>query len=109
MAKGICSVCSAPGNVLQAVNDALARKEKLRDLEKRSGFSRSALSRHGRRCIAVQTLTTYRDNKFHPETDRAIVRWPNQTIPALGPNDWLVAVSFEDMPSYASKSKIAPP
>jgi hypothetical protein len=89
-----CSVCAAPPDVRAAVNDALAHREKLRDLEKRSGFSRSTLSRHGRRCIVRDTLAAHREKLGGG--DRFFVVWPNAQVPAdLPPDVWLAVVQYE--------------
>jgi hypothetical protein len=94
MAKQSCSICAAPSDVLAAIDTALKKGEKLRDLEKRTPFSRSTLSRHGRACIPRQTLTNYR--RFNPATDKAWVRWPGQPIPAgMRDNDVLLNVVYE--------------
>jgi hypothetical protein len=54
--KGDCSICAAPPEVVRAINAALSKKEKLRDLAARSGFSKSALVRHSNKCIVRDSI-----------------------------------------------------
>jgi hypothetical protein len=103
-----CSICSSL--VIQEINAALLRKERLRDLEKRSGFSRAALSRHSRNCIARDSIAEHKSKKaFNYRTQLIWTEWPDgslnvQAIPhdfqgtvgnAPGPDDLIIKVSFE--------------
>src|SRR6266403_1341268 len=63
MTKGVCSVCNAQPEVLEAVNAAIRAKEKFRDLAARTAFSRAALHRHASKCIPRHILTRDRELK----------------------------------------------
>jgi hypothetical protein len=94
MPKLACTICAAPPDVLNAINAALKDGTKLRDLEKRTPFSRATLSRHHRACIPRRTLDNFR--RFNPATDRAYVVWPGEPIPdGLRPNDIILRVQYE--------------
>lgn len=112
MAKGICSVCAAPPDVLAAVNDAIRKHEKFRDLAARTAFSRAALHRHSQKCVSRDTLSSHKSNRYDPRTDLLLIQWPGQ-LPALqgipggflgtvrtspGPNDLVLRVEFECEP-----------
>jgi hypothetical protein len=111
MPNKACSVCSAPAPVRDEIDRALRQREKLRDLQVRTGFSRSALSRHGRRHLGREAHL-YR--RFDVATDRLIIRWPEMdfgeiqerahleifcgrqiTEGELRANDFVLAVEFE--------------
>lgn len=74
----LCSICAAPAEIQKAVNDSLKNRERLRDLSKRSGFSRSALSRHSRKCIRREVLAQHRSDYFQPGDQIAVV-YPSGT------------------------------
>jgi hypothetical protein len=76
MGNGNCSICAAPVEVIGAINDALRKKEKLRDIEARAGFSRSALSRHSRNCIPKLILAEHKARAAKPRSGRHVVQWP---------------------------------
>jgi hypothetical protein len=90
MARGECSICAAPANVRQAIDDSLDKGDKLRPLATRSGLSRATLSRHNRRCRVRTTLENYRHASGPQATiDRPgkfFTLWPGEKIP-----DWLAA------------------
>jgi hypothetical protein len=104
MAKGICSICSS--HVCAEINQALLKKEPLRELAKRSGFSRAALSRHGRNCIARDTIAFHRAKKFNPLTQLAWAQWPDGSFSLQGvPHDFqgemIVRLAFTVAIGYA--------
>jgi hypothetical protein len=76
MPRFICSICSAPPDVLQAVNNALLAGESGRKIAARSAFSKSALYRHRDKCIARTTLAKHRQ-LVTSEPGRHIVVWPS--------------------------------
>jgi hypothetical protein len=107
MGKGDCSVCSAPAEVFAAVNNALRKKEKLRDIEARAGFSRSALHRHSKNCLPKLILAEHKALTFNPKNGREVVSWPNGTFTVHGkpireenllPDDLLIRVTYESTP-----------
>jgi hypothetical protein len=71
MSHGTCSVCSAPAEVRLSVDDALQRKEKLRVIAKRCGFSKSALGRH-----KLHIRSSSQRRMFAPG-DRLFVHYPD--------------------------------
>jgi len=71
-----CSICSAPPEVLAAVNEALRKREKFRDLAERTGFSRASLHRHSKRCVPRDTLAQYKARTAVIPSGRTIVAWP---------------------------------
>jgi hypothetical protein len=75
-----CSICSAPVQVLKAINEGLAKRTKMRDLAKQSGFSKSAIGRHSKNCLARQILSSYQTTRFNPALGRIFVRWPDDPI-----------------------------
>jgi hypothetical protein len=76
-ANTACSICSAPRPILDATNAALEKKTPLRLLEQQSGFSRAALSRHSRNCIARAVLQENAERKrILSGSGRVIVYWP---------------------------------
>lgn len=109
--KKTCSICTAPAEVQDAVNAALSKNTKLRDLAAQSRFSKSALHRHSQRCLARQVLTQHRTAKFNERRDLIFVEFPGQP-PILqtperplgfegvmritpAPNDLIIKVTFE--------------
>jgi hypothetical protein len=90
-----CSICSAPPDVLTAVNEALAKREKLRPLATRSGFSRAALSRHNRKCRGRRTIEAHRE-KLNTG-DAFFTLWPGETLPANLPASvgWIARVQYQ--------------
>jgi hypothetical protein len=111
MPNKACSICSAPEPLRAEVDRALREKEKLRDLQARVGFSRSALSRHSRKHLAIEA---YNRRRFDAATDRLIIRWPEMDLGEvqerahleifcgreisegeLRPSDFVLAVEFE--------------
>jgi hypothetical protein len=71
-----CSICSAPREIRERVNDALAKKVKLRTLAAESGFSRAGLSRHNRKCLPKQQLKNFRDTRKGARSGgRILIRW----------------------------------
>ena len=91
MARGSCSICSSPNDVAQAIDAALTKKEPLRLLAARSGFSRAALSRHSRRCRVRMTIENHRLASGPAATPDTPVKfftlWPNKAIPRGLPSD----------------------
>lgn len=80
--RKFCSICSAPDNVRTAINQALADREPLRSIAKRSAFSRAALSRHSRKCVSRETVKKHRDLALNQSTARLVIAWPE--MPLLG-------------------------
>lgn len=78
--RGSCSICAAPAEVLTAINYALARHEKLRDIEKRSGFSKSSLHRHSNKCIPRNAIVSYKTVKLNSVGRRYVVQWPDGSL-----------------------------
>jgi hypothetical protein len=73
----VCSICKNGPDVVGPVNQAIAAKEKFRDLAARTGFSSSALWRHSKKCIPRAALAE-RKNKSSPIGGRTVVSWPAQ-------------------------------
>jgi hypothetical protein len=77
-----CTVCGAPAEVSAAINAELAKppgeRMKLRDMEKLCHISKSAISRHTRKCLPKHILSTYRSTgKVDLKNRRVIVEWPD--------------------------------
>jgi hypothetical protein len=85
--RGTCSICSAAADIVAGVNAELLKppseRKNLRELERLSGFSRSALSRHGRNCIPEIRLALNRE-KTAPHSGREVVRWPDGKLTLYG-------------------------
>jgi hypothetical protein len=60
---------------LRAINSALAKRDKLRDIASRSGFSKSAIGRHSQKCMPQKILNDYRDAQT--TNGRSVVCWPD--------------------------------
>jgi hypothetical protein len=100
-----CSICSAPETIRAMVNAELAKEPgkrlTLRQLEKISHFSKSALSKHSRRCLFRKALLDHRAN-FFSRGDRIHVHWPNDppltdeevVRRANGNRLWIIDVCF---------------
>jgi hypothetical protein len=77
-----CSVCNAPREVREII-EAELQKEKsvrrpLRVLAALSGLSKSAISRHSCKCLALRKLANFRDKrKGGPRPKRIVVKWPD--------------------------------
>jgi hypothetical protein len=108
-----CSICSAPINVLRAVNDALAKREKLRSIAARSGFSKSSIHRHSQRCVPRQVLASHQASRFNSQLGRIFVQWPDhescppdlraKLLPSHrlpGEHDILLRVEYEKPVAY---------
>jgi hypothetical protein len=124
MGRHDCSVCLSP--VASAVNAELLKprheRMKLRELEKLSGLSRSALGRHSLNCIPKLRLALNREKKVHASgTGRMVVFWPQHgDTPSrfsdgdrivredeLRDDDLVLAVSYESTPLHEFKNPIA--
>lgn len=103
-----CSICSAAPEVLKAINESLAAHEKLRDLAARSKFSRSALSRHSRRCVRRAVIQEHASKIFVPGRDRIRVYFAGQTLTDLSEHDVLVEICYEKFVTYAEKNPPEP-
>jgi hypothetical protein len=83
-----CSVCNAAGDVKSVVDAELLKppgeRKNLRELARLSGFSRSALSRHTRKCIASIRLESYREKVSPTVGGRMVVRWPDGKLTLYG-------------------------
>jgi hypothetical protein len=105
---GSCSICAAPAEVQSAINRGLAARVKLRILAQESGLSKSAIHRHSQKCIARQTLNTFKSARFNANTGRIFVRWSDdpcappeyrgRTFPSsreMTADDVLIVVEYE--------------
>ena len=87
-----CSICSS--GLAAEVNDAIRRREKLRDIEARTAFSRSALSRHSNRCLPRESLRQHRESKkeLNSYNSRLWVKMPGEAesrlIADVQPSPW---------------------
>ena len=96
-----CSICAS--QVTSEINAALARREKLRDFEKRSSFSRAALSRHPRKCLARTAIEEHASwNTIRTDLAsgkaRLVPVYPGDAVPLVGDHDVILRISFEDPP-----------
>jgi len=99
MGKGSCSVCSAPANVTAAVNTALSKKEKLRDIAAMAGLSKSAIHRHSKH-VYRDTLSAHAA-RFDYRTNKLLVIWPGESIPSnLDEHTVILKVEYESLPLY---------
>lgn len=89
-----CSICSAPSVVQAAIDEALSKKENLRDLARRSGFSRAGLSRHNRKCLRAAALADFARMRLNA-SGKIHVYFPPQAVPAAAQNDWIVEVTYD--------------
>ena len=80
--KQICSVCSAPVEVQQAVNAALANRTKMRDIALAVGISKSSIHRHSQKCVTRTALNQYR-GKREKQLGKTVVKWPDGTYTLL--------------------------
>jgi hypothetical protein len=87
-----CTVCSSP--VLEQINTALDKGEKLRSIAARSGISRATLSRHNRRCRDRHAVADYKSKRGNSD-DCLVVIWPGQSIPTDSQHDLLVVEYIE--------------
>jgi hypothetical protein len=55
----MCSICSAPPEIIELVNQAIRAHEKFRDLAARTAFSKAALHRHSQKCLPKITLADH--------------------------------------------------
>ena len=118
-----CSICSAPAEVQSAVNMALRKRERLRDIQARAGFSRSALSRHSIKCLGKQILDEHKTAFFNHKTDSAWIEWPDSppglsivaenlagqarpTVPRT--NDVVLRIAFEAPVEPRAPKPVAP-
>lgn len=89
-----CSVCTSPPGVLEYVNAIFSkpRRERipLRELQKQTGLSRSALSKHSIRCLTREKLIAYREQKRQDwDSKRKVVAWPRERYFVTGTaDDW---------------------
>jgi hypothetical protein len=118
---GSCSICAAPAEVQSAINRGLAARVKLRILAQESGLSKSAIHRHSQKCIARQTLKTFKAARFNAATGRIFVQWPNdpsapdhlrgRIFPNYRPiteNDVLIVVTYEQAATIGNPIALAP-
>jgi len=71
MGKVECSICNAPADVRTAIDEALLKKEKLRDLAARTAFSRASLSRHSIKHLQRNLLASHKwHSRYDPQRHR---------------------------------------
>jgi hypothetical protein len=76
-----CTICAAPPVVKTAVNAAPSKKEKMRDIAARGGFSKSAVHRHSQRYVWRDVLAACKTStRFDPHNQRIFVQWPDDPI-----------------------------
>lgn len=123
MAKGICSVCAAPPDVVQAVNEAIRKREKFRELAARTAFSRAALHRHSKKCIPRNILAEHKARKFDNLRQIVWTKWFDGTLTRMpvphdfrgelrsepGPGDVVLVVEFEPPVAKPAPAPDPPP
>ena len=121
MPKGICSICAAPPDVLEAVNRAIRAKENFRNLASRTSFSRAALHRHATKHVQRDILAAHKAEIFDARTQLLWSLFPDgslfrQQIPhgyvgelrtEPGPNDLILEIGYSRaVPERISTPKI---
>jgi hypothetical protein len=95
-----CQVCDSPAlpdgaKPVDIVNRLLQQKVALREIKRITGFDKSLVSRHSIRCVTRAQAGQIK-SWFFKAGDTVHVFWPGRAIPSyLGPNDWLVRVSYD--------------
>jgi hypothetical protein len=75
--RSTCTVCTAPPEIQAAVIRALARGATLREISASSGLSKSAIHRHGKKCLDRATLKKFRNQKIvAAQNARLATIWP---------------------------------
>jgi hypothetical protein len=99
MEKDFCSICRSSAAVRDAVNHALEKRVKMRDIAKQSGFSKSAIHRHSQNCRSRQVLLDHRARRAHVRDRKIVIVWPNKAIPKnLDENSIVIRVVYEQQP-----------
>ncbi len=106
-----CSICKAPPEVLAAVNEALRKREKFRDLAARTVFSRATLHRHSKKCLQRAALAEHKARALNPRSGRMVVQWPTGALSLYGNkpirpedllrDDFLFVVEYENIDAAA--------
>jgi hypothetical protein len=92
MARFTCSICSAPPEVLQAVNAALRAGESGRKMAARNGFSKSAIYGHREKCLDRTVLRRHQQTKRFTSKTVVSVQWPGDDVPK---RDVVISVSYD--------------
>jgi hypothetical protein len=102
-----CSICSAPREVRDAVNDAHEKGSTLREIQKLSSgtLSRASLSRHFRKCLNKVRLSS-----MAAPTGRLVVVYPNERgeyidPPGTRPEDIAVEIHYEKPIDMEARAK----
>jgi hypothetical protein len=99
-----CTVCKAPPEVLEAINAAIRKREKFRDLAARTAFSRATLHRHSQKCLQRAALAEHKARIVNAQSGRMIVQWPTGALSYGGTpihpedlrqDDFLLVVRYE--------------
>src|SRR6266404_348542 len=70
----VCSICTSP--IRPELEAALDKREPLRSIAARSGYSRASLSRHNRRCRGRQAIAEYKTHgTYDPFSHRIWLKW----------------------------------
>lgn len=127
MPVAVCLVCKLPPETREAIEAAIRKKEKYRDLEARTGISKSCLHRHAHKHMAREIIEAHRAGRFHPGKHRIVYAYPDHfealmrresirphdftvTIPRdqLTENDFLIEVSFDAPPKTVQQVENTP-
>jgi hypothetical protein len=107
-----CGICNSGREIAGAIEAAVSKKEKFRDIEKRCGFSKSLISKHMRQCVPEFRLARTKPIDFaktriiieQNDTGDDATRfhtWPGgRFVPAaeLSENDFIIEVCYEKGP-----------
>lgn len=72
----MCSICSAPPDVVKSINGMLKQKISMKKISIASGFHKSIVGRHSLRCVSRETATTFGNQRKLMAHMRPIVVWP---------------------------------
>ena len=124
--KGICSICSSPAHIREIIDAELMRpssqRMRLRDLEKLTHVSKSALSRHSRKCLIRSLLSEHRQRMSVDPDANIYVLYPNNQVTRDGlpidlgtalkecdpDKDVLLCVEYENLP-FRNRTGANPP
>jgi len=92
MPRFVCSICSAPSEVREAVSAALIAGESGRAIAARSAFSKSSIYRHRQKCIDRAVLRGHREARHFAGDMTVAVQWEGQPMPNT---DIVISVEYQ--------------
>jgi hypothetical protein len=94
-----CSICDST-EAASIINDLLEKKTALDVIAQQTGFHRSSVHRHSKRCFPLWKAARLKAKRGKNDDSfgRIFVQWPGESVPSeIRPNDTLLVVTYESI------------